>query len=201
MNLSDGGHIENLGVYELLRRQCKYIVCVDAGMDGEMSCEDLIRLQRYASIDFGIRLHFDASELARTDAEGRSLNAILVKIDYAPPEDARTDRTSDQLGWMLYIKPAVIGGEPDYVEDYKRKHPTFPHETTADQWFDEDQFEAYRALGECAVDHLCDLRTAETAPDAGAPANGNVQKVELPELFRRLCERYLPDNDPVFSEA
>ena len=35
LNVSDGGHIENMGLYELLRRRCKFIVCVDGGADPE----------------------------------------------------------------------------------------------------------------------------------------------------------------------
>ena len=31
VNLSDGGHFDNLGVYELIRRSCRYIMVCDAG--------------------------------------------------------------------------------------------------------------------------------------------------------------------------
>ena len=50
-------------------------------------------------------------------------------------------------GLLLYFKSSVTGDEKDYILDYKRRNPTFPHETTADQFFTEEQFEAYRALG------------------------------------------------------
>ena len=63
LNLSDGGHIENLAVYELLRRRCKFIVCIDGGQEPGMECADLIRLQRYAEIDLGIRMEYDLSDL------------------------------------------------------------------------------------------------------------------------------------------
>ena len=48
----------------------------------------------------------------------------------------------------------MTGDEPEYVRDYRAKHPSFPHESTADQFFDETQFEAYRALGYCIGDEL-----------------------------------------------
>jgi hypothetical protein len=52
--LTDGGHIENLGVYELLRRRCKVIIAVDAEADAPMNFSALMTLQRYARIDLGI---------------------------------------------------------------------------------------------------------------------------------------------------
>ena len=52
---------------------------------------------------------------------------------------------------LLYIKSSFTGDENDYVVDYKRRNPAFPHETTLDQLFSEEQFEAYRALGLHAV--------------------------------------------------
>lgn len=52
---------------------------------------------------------------------------------------------------LLYIKSSLTGDENDYIVDYKRRNPSFPHETTADQFFTEEQFEVYRALGFHAV--------------------------------------------------
>ena len=65
LNLSDGGHIENMAVYELLRRRCKYIVCVDGEADPEFTFQGLMTLARHAQIDFGIRIE---SSLERIEA-------------------------------------------------------------------------------------------------------------------------------------
>ncbi|MBI3230989.1 MAG: patatin-like phospholipase family protein, partial [Burkholderiales bacterium] len=51
--LSDGGHFENLGVYELVRRRCRLIVVVDASADGEMEFEDLGNMIRKCYTDMG----------------------------------------------------------------------------------------------------------------------------------------------------
>ncbi len=56
LNLSDGGHIENMGVYELLRRRCKFIVCVDGEADPESTFHGQMTLVRHAQIDFGVRI-------------------------------------------------------------------------------------------------------------------------------------------------
>jgi hypothetical protein len=52
------------------------------------------------------------------------------------------------MGVLIYIKASLSGDENDYVTAYKAGHPTFPHETTMEQLFSEEQFECYRALGE-----------------------------------------------------
>jgi hypothetical protein len=50
-------------------------------------------------------------------------------------------------GWLVYIKASLTGDENDYVRDYARRYDQFPHESTGDQFFSEEQFEVYRALG------------------------------------------------------
>lgn len=187
--LSDGGHIENLGAYELLRRRCKFIVCVDGGQEPGMECSDLVRLQRYAEIDLGVRLHFDPADLQIGPNGLSRAHAILVKIDYAPdPAGGATAGPSAHPGWMLYVKLALTGSEPIYVHDYRRQHPDFPHQTTGDQIYEEDQFEAYRALGECAIEGL--FREELT----GAQPPRTVR-----DWFQCLANNLLPDNDAAFQ--
>ncbi len=194
LNLSDGGHIENLAVYELLRRRCKFIVCVDGGMEPEMQCEDLMRLERYAAIDLGIKMHYDLGDLMlHTNGYSRAYG-VMVKIDYRPPADeaARSARKPGEAewGWMLYLKLAMIGYAPGYVMDYKRQHPDFPHEPTGDQIYEEGQFEAYRALGEAAAESFF----TEELIDGGKPAN-------VEAWFQALVSALLPDNDEVFAKG
>ena len=68
-------------------------------------------------------------------------------------------------GVLVYFKSSVTGDEKDYILDYKRCNPSFPHETTTDEFFTEEQFEAYRALGFHIVDHF--FGEAETISWAG----------------------------------
>jgi len=190
VNLSDGGHIENLAVYELLRRRAKFIVCVDGGAEPGMECTDLIRLERYATIDLDIALHYDLADL-RLQSNGLTrAHAILVKIEYDASLKRPASDPGKQLGWMLYLKLALTGAEPVFVHEYRREHPTFPHETTANQFFNEDQFEAYRALGVCAMNGF--FRTEIT----GAPEN--TQPTTLEDWFQNLANKLLPDNDEAF---
>ena len=53
----------------------------------------------------------------------------------------------ERPGTLIYVKASMSGGEPVDIQHYKSMHPEFPHQSTADQWFDEPQFESYRRLG------------------------------------------------------
>lgn len=128
--LSDGGHFENLGIYELVRRRCACIVAVDAGADPKSTFGDLGNAIRKCYADFGVIIDIHAEELeAGYSAVGR-----IVYPDAAE-------------GCLIYIKPRLTGKEPADLLNYKCTHPGFPHQSTADQWFDESQFESYRKLG------------------------------------------------------
>lgn len=184
LNLSDGGHIENLGAYELLRRRCKFILCVDGGEEPGMECADLTRLQRYAEIDLGIGFEYGIADLGIQPNGFSRASAILVKITYP----ATSGGQPTALGWMIYLKLAVTGIEPAYVLDYRRENPKFPHESTGDQIYDEAQFEAYRRLGQCAAENLF----RDELVDSSSPAT-------VPEWFQLLANNLLADNDPVFN--
>ncbi|MFP5465551.1 MAG: hypothetical protein ACLGHR_12375, partial [Gammaproteobacteria bacterium] len=128
--LSDGGHFENLGVYELVRRRCACIVAIDAGQDGAGQFDDLGNAIRKCYADFGVVI----------DIRGEDLRDGYVAVGHIRYPDAPT---AD----LLYIKPRLVGGEPADLLNYKLTHPGFPHQSTTDQWFDESQFESYRKLG------------------------------------------------------
>jgi hypothetical protein len=57
-------------------------------------------------------------------------------------------------GRLLYIKPVLNGNEPADVLNYQSANKQFPQQPTADQWFDESQFESYRRLGAHSVEEM-----------------------------------------------
>ena len=188
INLSDGGHIENLAVYELIRRKMRFVVCVDGGLDSDLTCSDLNRLQRLVAIDFGYRIEFDPTNLKMPNNLSKDYG-LMVKIDYTP----ELEQDQKQLGWMLFIKLAMMGTEANYVLDYQREYPLFPHQSTGDQFFDEAQFEAYRKLGETAAGSFFALPFE-------APTEKEIQAgIGFGRWFERLVENLLPDTDPVFT--
>lgn len=144
--LSDGGHFENLGIYELVRRRCRYIVAVDAGADPSMSFGDLGNAVRKCRVDFGVDIRIDLTGLLPTTPGERPESSSAVgKVDY-PPSGGQRGFT----GEILYIKlslPTGIGLLPVDVLAFAKEQPAFPHQPTSDQWFTETQFESYRQLG------------------------------------------------------
>ncbi|WP_426613594.1 patatin-like phospholipase family protein [Bradyrhizobium sp. McL0616] len=151
--LTDGGHIENLGVYELLRRRCRVIIVVDAEADAPMNFSALVTLQRYARIDLGIIIDLPWTPIRNATREWMKCNAGKPS-DPAPRSSAgphvavgKIDYGGGETGYLVYLKSSLSGDENDYIRDYARRNDTFPHETTGDQFFSEEQFEVYRALG------------------------------------------------------
>jgi hypothetical protein len=148
--LSDGGHFENLGLYEMVRRRCRFILAIDAGCDSHFDFADLGNAVRKIFIDLGIRITFEGlEELANRPSAERLSEAehgipyhAVGTIHYG---DADGEECED--GTILYIKPALHGAEGAGVRSYAAAHKAFPHEPTADQWFSEAEFESYRSLG------------------------------------------------------
>jgi hypothetical protein len=143
INLSDGGHIENMGVYELLRRRCKFIVSVDGEADPHSAFQGHLTLIRHAQIDFGIRIEPDLTDL-RPDLTSKfsQSHSMMCRVHYP----AAGGQPAGQ-GLILYLKLSVTGDEVEMIKRYRNLHPDFPHQTTLDQFFDEGQFEVYRQLG------------------------------------------------------
>jgi hypothetical protein len=149
LNVTDGGHIENLGVYELLRRRCKYIVAVDGEHDPAMTFHALTTLQRLASIDLDISIEIDLDDLRlRNDGLSRS-HFQMCRIHYP-----KTISQPSGIGYLIYVKLSLTGNEGEFIRRYRTDEPAFPHHSTANQFFTEAQFEAYRSLGEHVGDKL-----------------------------------------------
>jgi hypothetical protein len=179
LNLSDGGHIENMAVYELLRRRCKYIICVDGEADPEITFQGLMTLVRHAQIDFGIRIDSSLGELKPDPKTGFSrVHAVLCRVHYpAETGDNPASTRPEGTGLLLYLKLSVTGNEPELIKRYRTNHPEFPHQTTLDQFFDEEQFEAYRQLGVHVADGLF----------SHALLNGNTDPATVAAWFRQLA--------------
>lgn len=149
--LSDGGHFENLGLYEMVLRRCRHIVVVDAGQDPECRFEDLGNAIRKIRIDMGIPIELRKVQIYAKAQDGKPVRYCAVgEIDY-PAVDGKDAKP----GRLLYLKPAICGDEPRDILHYKALNETFPHESTGDQWFSESQFESYRMLGSHIVETIC----------------------------------------------
>ncbi|MBW7972643.1 hypothetical protein [Bradyrhizobium sp. BR 10289] len=146
--LTDGGHFENLGIYEMVRRRCRLIVVSDAGCDPDYSFEDLGNALRKIWIDLGVRIDMHRLDLLKkrfTERPSPATEGPYWTVGDILYKDA--DGGDSQNGLLLYFKSGLHGTEPMGVLSYAIAHASFPHETTLNQFFSESQFESYRALG------------------------------------------------------
>ena len=164
--LSDGGHFENLGLYEMIRRRCRHVVVLDSGCDPELQFEDLANAVRKIRIDFGVTVDFGDSFEPMKKGQRR---CALGVIRYSEKDPALQD------GYLVYVKPVILGNEPPDVSSYQAAHREFPHQSTADQWFDESQTESYRMLGLHTLREICD----------------GERETDLSGFIQHIRERYL----------
>lgn len=156
--LSDGGHFDNLGIYEMVRRRCRTIIVSDASADPDCTLEDLGRTLRSISMDLGVSIEFEPIELRKRSADPllQGIYCAIGIIRY--PERPDTPET----GTIIYIKPGLYLDAPADVRAYAAANSKFPHDTTANQWFTESQFESYRALGSHVVRTICGANSERT---------------------------------------
>jgi hypothetical protein len=183
--LSDGGHFENLGLYEMVLRRCHTIVVVDGSADPEGSFDDLGNAVRKIRIDFGIDVEFKDPPFriysrAQKD-KGKSGGYCALGFIHYERVDGETKGVPSgapdpKTGHLIYIKPAFYGTEPRDVYNYAQGNTKFPHDPTfPDQFFDESQFESYRMLGAFVMDELWRAKKREHVGAAGAGHSGNGQ--------------------------
>lgn len=175
VELTDGGHYENLGVYELLRRRLSLIVVCDAGADPAFDFADLANLVERARADFGAKIYFP---------EERGLGALVPQDDGGDGLEKRLcvapsgfavgrirylgDPREKPSGRIIVLKTTLIKNLPPDVIGYKLANPSFPDQSTGDQFFNETQFEAYRELGYRIGEQWLDHEEGRLMSDAGA---------------------------------
>lgn len=153
--LSDGGHFENTAAYALLAERCRMIVLADCGADPDYRFGDLENLVRKARIDLGAEIEFLRP---RPCAEGAarpaglalfgSLNDLASRKSNACLALARVRYVdAAEPGWLVLVKPNISAGLPVDLINFAASNPAFPQQTTADQFFDEAQWESYYQLG------------------------------------------------------
>ena len=188
--LSDGGHFDNLGIYEMIRRRCRYILVVDADADEKFAFEDLARSVRFASVDLDAKIEFESIKMKSAHQATETSDTFAIgKITYA--ESAKDKDPS----WLIYIKPTYYyETAPVDVRSYGAVNSTFPHETTLNQWFGESQFESYRRLGEYLMRKLYE----EQLPKMG-PKYAGANECTLAQFFTavRSAAPSAPKNRPV----
>jgi hypothetical protein len=163
--LTDGGHFDNTGVYELVRRRVGIILLCDNSCDPDYRFDEVGNLARKIRTDFGAemrpispptglpgRYFATAEDFARRELR-RGKCALLYEIEYPGP-DAGSPAPDCSL--LIVLKPNMIPGTPIDVNEYASVNEEFPHQTTLDQFFDDAQWESYRKLAELIADGVLD---------------------------------------------
>jgi hypothetical protein len=182
VNLSDGGHFDNLGLYEMVIRRCGLIVVCDGGADPAFSFEDLGNAVRKVRIDLGVSIEFDGvmpDVFSRGSTGAPRPHCAIGRIRYSTVDP---DGLPD--GTLIYIKTSLTGDEPPDVVHYALQNPAFPHQETTDQFFDEAQFESYRRLGLHIIERICD-RTGDVAPP-----DAQFDLAAFATLARKYCDGF-----------
>jgi hypothetical protein len=165
--LSDGGHFDNLGIYEMLRRRCGMILAIDAGQDQHYAYEDLTRTIEYARIDLGAEITFLPPIRvgdAKLEAQGAFAEILYRKT---------TEDEPPQTGRLIYLKAWLPPDAPVELLAMQKRKTSFPHESTLNQFFTESDFESYRRLGEYLMDCLIDLSNAPPGEGADPAPSAN----------------------------
>lgn len=181
--LSDGGHFDNMGLYELVRRRCRFIIASDGGADLERTFGGLANAIRKCRTDFGvpISIELDGFQFGEPDEYGQVHGAVgTIHYDAVDPGAPN--------GTLLFLKTILTGDEPTDVLNYQAANPEFPNQSTADQFFDESQFESYRALGFHTVEKVFE-----------SVAGGKPDQLSREELCRALEEVHCSKETEVYS--
>ena len=200
IQLTDGGHFENLGLYELVRRRLKVIIVCDGAEDLNYAFCDLANAIEKVRADFGAKIEIDAADLealiptrGKQSGEGKDSDEVafsprgylVAPIRYTQIKGEKKPR----VGTLIYITTAFLKSHTADLFAYKKAHPEFPDQSTSDQFFDETQFEAYRELGfQTAHKLLCDDEVCKkyevesifgkpdiTCPEKWRPQSGLIQ--------------------------
>jgi hypothetical protein len=136
INVSDGGHFDDTGVYEAVRRSCSKIFLVDVNT----THENVAKMIRKVRIDFGVDITL------QHDLFASGIPGQIYRIEYP----STIDHPLPRIGVLIRVYPALEpfkGNLPADVQNFASGDPYFPADKLENQWYGEAQFESYRKLG------------------------------------------------------
>ncbi len=178
LQISDGGHFENLGVYELIRRELDLIIISDASADVAFTFADFRNALRLAEADLNVEIKLDDNEKLSNlmPDEGKAMGLPMAEAQKGYLSGTIRYKNNNE-GRFIYLKSTMIGGQRIRTKSYKLEYPRFPDQPTSDQFFDESQFSAYRDLGytiACDMLENCNLSPLESR--AGKERRSDIER-------------------------
>jgi hypothetical protein len=182
IELTDGGHFDSTAVYELVRRRTKLVIVAQAGADPEFAMEDLANAIEKVRVDFSVFIEFNDETLSldalRASGQRRFEQTkrgwAIGRIRYPSGTPASPEYEDGYLIYLQAVPAATLSAD---VASYWRRHAEFPNDTTADQFFTEQNVEAYRELGYAIAS---DFYRNLMASGAGEPILGEIARLLLP---------------------
>jgi len=162
VNVTDGGHYDNLGLVEALRRGARNVVVLDASGDRPDTWFTLGGAMALARSDAGVDITLDPTIMANGNGQGTParLGKGQVRQPWARGSFARRDgqavngqrpAAAPPEGQLWICKLGWWDGAPWDVRAYAAGHPAYPCDSTLQQLYDGAEFEAYQELGVCSV--------------------------------------------------
>lgn len=155
VNVTDGGHFENLAIYEMVLRRSRLIIVSDAAADVTFKFSEISNAIEKCRVDLGVEIKFRTKfniHSRNVTEEVRKHGQRYALADIIYPE--RNGHGQRRRGYLIYLRPTLSGKEPIEISHYADSNASFPHQSTGDQFFDEAQFEAYRELGALTMEEV-----------------------------------------------
>jgi hypothetical protein len=157
MCVTDGGHYDNLGLVEALQRApalgITHILVLDASGDKANTWFTLGGSIALARSETGTEIAINPMTMI-TAPEGKAPKLVSGEVVCPWVSGTFTQPTSSGTGRANTIVVCKLGwwsGAPWDVLAYAAGHPTYPTESTLEQLYDSEEFDAYRELGACTV--------------------------------------------------
>ena len=171
--VTDGGHYENLGLVELLRRRCRFIWCVDASGDQQGTFSTLAGALRLANSELGCRIDIDPEKDMAPDPAVTKERAALgkkpvVQSTFCVGTTTYSDAPGD-TGTLILIKAGVPSDAPEDIAQFYETSAHFPCDSTLDQLYTSDRFDAYRSLGGLSFRQAWEMHGDEFKTTLGIP--------------------------------
>ncbi len=161
LELTDGGHFDNTGLYELIRRRVDTIYFSSAGADPDFTLDDIGSILVRIQVDFGVTIQFN-DELeglmpgtATDSGYGNRFKFSRMGFDKGTIHYPATATEPAKQGTLFIVRATLVADLPAQIYSYRAQHDEFPNQSTNDQFFDEAQIEVYRELGLKLTDRMC----------------------------------------------
>jgi hypothetical protein len=198
--VTDGGHYENMGLVELIRRRCKYIFCVDASGDRQDTFSTLAGALSLARSELGVAVDIDPTQMAPDPevTKTRAENGLppIVRQTFCR---GRIMYPEGERGQLIVIKAGVPADAPYDLANYYNHHRSFPCDSTLDQLYDADRFNAYSELGYLCADQA--LRDCGSDFEAFRASGGTLVDSPSHTTDAARSDGRGPTREPVTSEG